>query len=165
MNRAFIGLGGNLGPVRDNLERALELLGQHPECRLIARSSWYQSRALVLDDEPQDDYLNAVCELRTELEPLPLLDLLQSIETQLGRQRHKRWGARTVDLDLLLYGQLELQTERLQLPHPGLGQRNFVLQPLLQLAPELRLPNGQSIAQAAATQGWEGLQKLEGDRP
>lgn len=161
MTQAFIGLGGNLGPTRDNLSQALKYLDGTGSCKVLGCSSWYQSKALVLDGQSQADYLNAVCELETSLDPMDLLDVLQSIENTLGRVRTQRWGARTVDLDLLLFGRLQLHTERLRIPHPELSKRNFVLQPLAEIAPKLKLPNNTSVSTLATKSGWDGLTKLQ----
>ena len=138
MNRAWIGLGSNLGRPREQLGRAFAALEDLPRTLLAARSGLYRSAPMGPADQP--DYLNAVALLETELEPLALLDRLQSIERAQGRQRGRRWGPRTLDLDLLLYDELVMDHPRLQLPHPGIGKRDFVLAPLLEVAGELEIP-------------------------
>ncbi len=133
----FIGLGANLGDLTQTLSQALARLAALPETRLQAVSGIYRS-APVEADGP--DYLNAVACLETALAPLDLLDHLQSLELAHGRARPFFNAPRTLDLDLLLYGEQQLQTERLTVPHPRLQQRAFVLLPLLELAPDLAVP-------------------------
>jgi 2-amino-4-hydroxy-6-hydroxymethyldihydropteridine diphosphokinase len=111
---------------------------------LGAQSPFYRSKPVGPQDQP--DFVNGAALLDTRLEPLALLDHLQAIEQAHGRQRLKRWGPRTLDLDLLLYGSQTFEDERLTLPHPELSNRDFVLQPLLDLTPDLALPDGRTIA-------------------
>lgn len=158
MSRAFIALGSNLNHPLEQLDRAIGALRSNRHCRLDAVSPWYRSAAVGPGSQP--DYINAVLALTTELEPLPLLDLLQAQEDRQGRVRKQRWGARTLDLDLLLYDELQLTLPRLQLPHPRLTQRNFVLYPLHDIAPGLTLPDGTSIASLIAQANAEGLTRL-----
>lgn len=140
----FVGLGSNLDDPVDQVERALDELAQLPNCHLTARSSLYRTAPMGPQDQP--DYINAVAALETSLEPTVLLDALQSIEQLHGRVRKaEQWGPRTLDLDLLLYGEQCLDTPRLQLPHPGMKQRGFVLVPLHEIAPELVLPDGERV--------------------
>lgn len=160
MTEAFIGLGANQGDVLTTLKSALELIDAHPQCQLLACSSFYRSKALTLDDEPQDDYLNAACKIETQLEAIQLLDFLQSIEDKLGRVRQKRWGARTIDLDILLFGQQQINSSRLAVPHPQISNRNFVMQPLLELDEDLEIPTMDSLKISAKAIGWEGLERL-----
>lgn len=146
MQRAWVGLGSNLDDPLAQLRRAIHALSSLPNSTLVAVSDAYRNPALTLPGSaPQPDYLNAVAALDTLLDPLALLDALQTIENDQGRVREQRWGARTLDLDLLLLGGLILDTPRLRLPHPGISQRLFVLQPLSELAPELVLPDGRAI--------------------
>lgn len=145
--RAYIGLGSNLGDPLAQLRSAVKALEQLPGSRLTAVSRFYRSSPMGPGDQP--DYLNAVAMLDTTLEPLALLDALQAIEQQQGRVRSgERWGPRTLDLDLLLYGAEEIDHPRLRVPHPGIRERNFVLVPLAELAPELRFPDGDSLREA-----------------
>lgn len=160
MTEAFIGLGANQGDVLTTLRSALKLIEAHEQCQLLACSSFYRSKALTLDDEPQDDYLNAACKIETQLEAIQLLDFLQSIEDKLGRVRQKRWGARTIDLDILLFGQQQINSSRLAVPHPQLSNRNFVMQPLLELDEDLEIPTMGSLKISAKALGWEGLERL-----
>lgn len=146
MQRAWVGLGSNLADPFAQLQRAVNALAALPNARLVAVSVAYRNPALQLPDcAPQPDYLNAVAALDTSLEPLALLDALQAIENAQGRVREQRWGPRTLDLDLLLFGSLILDTARLTLPHPGMTQRLFVLQPLHDLAPGLTFPDGTTL--------------------
>jgi 2-amino-4-hydroxy-6-hydroxymethyldihydropteridine diphosphokinase len=138
MIAAYIGLGSNLDHPREQLLRALDELDCIPESRLGKISSLYASPPMGPQDQP--DYVNAVAQLHTGLMPLELLDALQAIEEMHHRQRGERWGARSLDLDLLLYGDEIIDQDRLTVPHPGITQRRFVLQPLAEIAPELQLP-------------------------
>ncbi|MFM2069184.1 MAG: 2-amino-4-hydroxy-6-hydroxymethyldihydropteridine diphosphokinase [Pseudomonadota bacterium] len=137
--RAWIGLGANLGDARATLEAACAALAMLPQSRWVARSSWYGSAPV---DATGPTFLNAVAVLDSGLEPLALLDALQAIELAHGRERPYRNAPRTLDLDLLLYGAAPLDQPRLQLPHPRLHQRAFVLAPLVELEPALQLAQG-----------------------
>ena len=146
---AYIGLGSNLDDPRDQVSRALHELGALPDTHLVARSSLYASAPLGSPGQP--DYINAVAQLTTTLEPLRLLDALQGIEQVHRRVRRERWGPRTLDLDLLLYGDHLIDHPRLQVPHPQMQRRDFVLIPLLEIAPELAIP-GQGKVRVLASQ-------------
>lgn len=144
MIRCYIGLGANLDQPVQQLERALQALAELPQCSLQRCSAFYGSKPMGPQDQP--DYVNAVAELHTTLAAEALLDELQRIEQQHGRQRKaERWGPRTLDLDLLLYGMQQIASERLTVPHYGLKQREFVLYPLHEIAAELQLPDGSSL--------------------
>ncbi|MFC0446498.1 2-amino-4-hydroxy-6-hydroxymethyldihydropteridine diphosphokinase [Pseudidiomarina halophila] len=144
MIQVYIALGANLGDPVATLRKLLEHLQQVPELSNCRCSGFYRSKPMGPQDQP--DYVNAVLAAETELAPLALLDFLQQLENEFGRVRGRRWGARTLDLDLLLYNQLTLKHDRLQVPHPGLSERDFVLLPLIELAPDLQLPDGRAIA-------------------
>ncbi len=134
MATAYIGLGSNLNDPAAQLRQACRALGGLPQSRLEAVSPFYRNRPMGPQDQP--DYVNAVARLETTLEPLALLDALHAIEVAQGRMRDgTRWGARTLDLDLLLYDELSLSHARLHLPHPGMGERDFVILPLCDVAP------------------------------
>jgi 2-amino-4-hydroxy-6-hydroxymethyldihydropteridine diphosphokinase len=148
MSRAWIGLGSNLEEPRRQLERAFAALKSLPQSRLRCRSSLYASSPMGPADQP--DYLNAVAGLETTLEPLELLDALQAIERSQGRVRNRRWGPRTLDLDLLLYDDRVMHTPRLVLPHPGIAQRDFVLLPLLEAGGDLTIPGRGRVARLLA---------------
>ena len=141
---AYIGLGSNLDNPRAHIERALTELNQLPLTTLQSQSPLYQSAAVGPGDQP--DYINAVAELSTQLAPLELLDQLQRIELEHNRVRLEHWGPRTLDLDVLLYGNEVIYHPRLQAPHAFLTQRNFVVYPLAATAPNLVLPCGTPIA-------------------
>jgi 2-amino-4-hydroxy-6-hydroxymethyldihydropteridine diphosphokinase len=126
---AYIGLGSNLSDPQQQLEQACQALAAMPHSKLVGRSPLYRSKPMGPLAQP--DYLNGVAVVNTTLAPHTLLDALQDIEASQGRVRStERWGPRTLDLDLLLYGTQVICDERLTVPHPGLGQRNFVLYPL-----------------------------------
>ncbi|MBB3046609.1 2-amino-4-hydroxy-6-hydroxymethyldihydropteridine diphosphokinase [Litorivivens lipolytica] len=144
MHTCHIGLGSNLDEPLHQLKRALAALGDHPSIEVRKVSSFYGSKAVGPGEQP--DFVNAVVELATSLEPIPLLHTLQSIEQQHGRVRTIRWGARTLDLDILLYDQLELDSAELTIPHPRLQDRPFVVVPLEEIAPDLALPDGTCVA-------------------
>jgi len=147
----FIALGSNLDGPEGQLRRAVEALERLPESRLMEVSSFYRSSPMGPQDQP--DYLNAVACLHTRLGPEALLDALQAIEAAQGRVREgePRWGPRPLDLDILLYDQLTLESERLVIPHPGVFQRNFVLYPLHEIRPDLIFPGGESLAELIKT--------------
>jgi 2-amino-4-hydroxy-6-hydroxymethyldihydropteridine diphosphokinase len=143
MTTAFIALGGNLGDVLASFRAALTTLAERG-ARVGRVSSAYRTRALVPEGrEPGPDYWNAVAEIDTDLEPRELLDLLLAIECDAGRDRRdrrERWGDRTLDLDLLVFGDRVVDEPGLNVPHPGLGQRPFVLQPFAEIANETPVP-------------------------
>jgi 2-amino-4-hydroxy-6-hydroxymethyldihydropteridine diphosphokinase len=156
MSLCYIGLGSNLQNPLQQVTSAVAELAQSAHCELLGCSGWYRSTALGTAEQP--DYVNGVACLQTHLAPLALLDLLQLIEAQHGRVRGEHWGPRTLDLDLLLYDNLQLDLPRLQIPHPHLQERNFVLYPLFELAPQLTLPCGTTLASLLARCPTEGLQ-------
>jgi len=136
---AYVGLGSNLqGPARQ-LEIAFELLGDIRATRVVKRSSLY--RSLPFGGVEQPDFVNAAASLLTQLTAQELLLELQRIETERGRDRGEvRWGPRVLDLDLLVYSNQTIDEPGLSVPHPGIGERNFVLLPLREIAPELSIP-------------------------
>jgi 2-amino-4-hydroxy-6-hydroxymethyldihydropteridine diphosphokinase len=142
--RIFVGLGANLGDARATLHAAINALGALPGTQCVARSSFYRSAPV---DAVGPDYINAVAELRSTLAPHALLAALQGIEARFGRDRPHRNAPRTLDLDLLHYGERQMLSPTLTLPHPRLQQRAFVLLPLAELAPELvaAVPRDQRI--------------------
>ncbi|MBD3656510.1 2-amino-4-hydroxy-6-hydroxymethyldihydropteridine diphosphokinase [Marinobacter sp.] len=155
---AFIGLGSNLADPERQLAAAVTELASLPMTTLVAQSPFYASRPVGPQDQP--DFINGAVWLRTELPPLALLDHLQAIELAHGRERIQHWGPRTLDLDLLIYGDNVINDERLTVPHPELVNRDFALQPLLDLKPELTLPDGTSLASARAQCPDNALRKL-----
>jgi 2-amino-4-hydroxy-6-hydroxymethyldihydropteridine diphosphokinase len=143
MSFCAIGLGSNLGDSRSILTGAIDRLRSHPQIEVTAVSSWYTTAPI---GPPQPDYLNGCAMLQTSLLPLDLLNALHSIEAEFGRVRQEVWGARTLDLDLLLYDDLIIDLPTLQVPHPRMLERAFVLVPLSEIAPNAIKPrSGQSI--------------------
>ena len=138
MTLAYVGLGANIGQPRRQLQSALEQLNRLPETRLTATSAIYRSAPLGHLDQPE--FLNAVVELETALSPEALLDHLQEVERAHGRERPFAGAPRTLDLDLLLYGNAVLATPRITVPHPRMHERAFVLRPLAQIAPQAAIP-------------------------
>ncbi|MGH8271919.1 MAG: 2-amino-4-hydroxy-6-hydroxymethyldihydropteridine diphosphokinase [Gammaproteobacteria bacterium] len=143
MSTAWIGLGSNLGDSRAAIERAFTELGELPASELQKHSRLYCSKPW--GPVPQPDFVNAVAALETALAPEVLLDELLAIESRHGRERGERWGPRTLDLDLLLYGDETISTPRLQVPHPRLAERAFVLAPFAELAPDLQVPGAGTV--------------------
>ena len=145
---AFVGLGGNLGDAVATLRSAVQALAGLPETRLLRGSSLYRTPAWGL--EQQADFINGAAMLETRLEARPLLEALLAVERDFGREREasSRWGPRTLDLDLLLYGDVVIAEPGLQVPHPHLHERAFALVPLLEIAPDILIP-GQGRARDA----------------
>ncbi|MFO1434775.1 MAG: 2-amino-4-hydroxy-6-hydroxymethyldihydropteridine diphosphokinase [Candidatus Competibacteraceae bacterium] len=141
---AYIGIGSNLADPVAQVRQAVLALERLPQTHVIACSPLYCSKPWGMPGQP--DYINAVAALETTLPALELLTQLQVLETVHGRVRTVRWGPRTLDLDILLYGELQLDEPRLIVPHPRLRERAFVLYPLRDLAPALRLPDGTLLA-------------------
>jgi 2-amino-4-hydroxy-6-hydroxymethyldihydropteridine diphosphokinase len=158
VTRAYIALGSYLDSPAQQLDLAIEALGSLPSSSLVSRSSYYRSLAVGPGDQP--DYLNAVACLDTALDAHALLQELQAIESLLGRVRTVHWGPRTIDLDLLLFGEQTIDSDTLCVPHPRMGERNFVLEPLLELDSNLTLPCGRSVASLLAECPPGGLWKM-----
>lgn len=135
---AFIGIGSNLDNPLLQVQTALRELAELPNTELIQSSSLYRTPPMGPPGQP--DYINAVVELATALGPIDLLDQLQALEATHGRVRDIHWGPRTLDLDLLLYGNQAIYTARLSVPHPGIAERPFVVLPLAEIAPTLEIP-------------------------
>jgi len=155
---AFIGLGSNLQEPAAQLARAVAELAALPETTLVSQSPFYASRPVGPQDQP--DYINGAVWLSTGLDPHTLLNQLQAIEQAHGRERLRRWGPRTLDLDMLVFGNCVLDDDRLTVPHRELANRDFALQPLLDLKPDLRLPDGTTIANLRAQCPDNRLRKL-----
>jgi 2-amino-4-hydroxy-6-hydroxymethyldihydropteridine diphosphokinase len=156
---AFVGLGSNLEDPPEQLNRAIFELAELPDTRLRVCSAFFWSAPMGPVEQPE--YLNAVARLETRLSAGRLLQELQRIEAAHGRKREVRWGPRTLDLDLLLYGDQRVDTPELQLPHPGIEQRNFVLYPLLELAPELVIPGQGKLLELIQECPPDGLRAYE----
>ncbi len=132
---AFVALGSNLGDREGNLRRALELLSQNGVA-IVKISKFIETEPYGVIDQPR--FLNGVCQVKTVLKPLELLRLLLAVEKEMGRVRLRHWGERNIDLDLLLYEDVIIDTEELRLPHPDMVNRDFVMLPLAEIAPELK---------------------------
>lgn len=159
MERVYLGLGSNLAEPLQQLRDALVAIERLPGSQLADVSSFYISDPLGPSDQPR--YVNAVAALDTRLTPLELLDALQAIELEQGRVRKdQRWGPRTLDLDILLFGQRRLAEERLTVPHYHMHARAFVLYPLAEIAGELQLPDGRYLRELLAACPFEGLERL-----
>ena len=145
MTRAYVGLGANLGDRERTLRRAVELLAAEPGIEVVGVSSFRETEPVGYVDQPA--FLNGACAVETDLSPRELLDRLLAVERALGRERGTgpRWGPRTIDLDLLLYGDETVDEPGLTVPHPRLTERSFALEPLLELDPGLHLPDGRGL--------------------
>lgn len=164
MERIYIGLGSNLAEPQEQLHAALAALKTLPRTHLAAVSSFYDSEPLGPADQPS--YVNAVAALDSDLEPLELLDALQEIERNQGRVRKaERWGPRTLDLDILLFGDRQLAEPRLTVPHYHMQARPFVLYPLAEIAPDLHLPDGRTLDELLAACPCEGLRRRAPEMP
>ena len=159
--QACVGLGGNVGEVARTLAGALDALGRLPRTRLLRASGLYRTPAWGRHDQP--DFLNAAAVLETGLPARDLLDALLAIEQRFGRDRDAtdtRWGPRTLDLDLLLYGEREIDQPGLQVPHPHLHERAFALVPLAAIAPDAVIPGRGSVAAALAALDASGIEAI-----
>lgn len=138
MNQAFLGLGTNMGDRYRNLLDAMNHLKTHPEIDVVQTSSIYETDPVGFTE--QDPFLNMVIEVKTSLTPIDLLNVCLQVERSLGRKRIIRWGPRIIDLDILLYNQENIESEKLFVPHPRMHERAFVLIPLLEISPNEKLP-------------------------
>mgnify|MGYP000556847217 CR=1 FL=1 len=144
MITAYIAVGSNLADPVSQANLAIETLKNLPRSTFIATSKLYSSTPMGPQNQP--DYINAVVAIQTELTPLELLDCTQKIELEQGRVRKdERWGPRTLDLDIILFGNEVIDSERLTVPHYGMKEREFVLYPLAEIAPSLQLPDGTEL--------------------
>lgn len=156
MTLAYIAIGSNLASPLEQVNAAVQALSDIPQSRLVAVSAFYRTPPLGPPDQP--DYLNAAVVLETSLDAETLLDNTQRIELQQGRQRKaERWGPRTLDLDIMLFGDNVINTERLTVPHYDMKNRGFMLWPLFEVAPELTFPSGESLQTI--------LQQLNANKP
>lgn len=143
---ALIGLGGNVGDVCASMQLAIDALQSHEHCRVVKVSKIYKTPPWGITD--QDWFFNACADVKTMLEPEALLDVLLGIERSQGRVRDVRWGPRTLDLDLLVFGDAKIETKRLTVPHPRMAERAFVVFPMMDIAPH-RIVLGRTIAEYA----------------
>ena len=161
MPRCFIAIGSNLDQPLDQVNNAVSELAVLPDCALISVSRWYQTVAVGPGIQP--DYINGVAELDSTQSPMALLRLLQSIENQHHRQRLQRWGPRTLDLDMLIYGTSIVDDPDLTIPHPRMLERNFVLYPLMDIAPDLLLHNGLKVSELIKSCPSTGLHLVQNE--
>ena len=160
---AYIALGSNLENPGMQLQRAVDEIASVPGIELSGCSQLYLSDPVGPEGQP--DYCNAVVKVKTSLEPIALLDAMQAIEQNHGRVRSVRWGPRTLDLDILLYGNQVIESERLTIPHYQMHIRNFVLCPLADISPELVMPNGTSLQALVEENGHNGLNVIAQSYP
>ena len=159
MHTVYLGLGANLNAPRKQIHAAVTALKALKDVEFVCVSHDYASKPMGPQDQP--DYVNAVACVKTALKPEQLLDLTQAIELEHGRVRkEERWGPRTLDIDILLFGNDVIETPRLTVPHYGLTEREFVVYPLFEIAPTLVLPNNQSLADITKTLPLNDLQQL-----
>lgn len=137
-NIAFIALGSNIGDRNEYLKKAVQRLDAHPRIQLVNCSSIYETDPVGYED--QDLFLNMVIKVKTGMDPLSLLDTCLAIELDLGRKREMKWGPRTIDLDILLYNQENIETEKLIIPHPRMLERAFVAIPLIEIGEGISIP-------------------------
>lgn len=155
----YIGIGSNLGESQQQINVACKAMSTLADTRVLNVSSLYCSKPMGPQNQP--DYINAVCLIETELSPHALLAALQQIEKDNGRTRDgERWGARTLDLDILLYGNETIDTSDLIVPHCGMSEREFVLVPLFEIAPMMIMPDGKPISHWVANCSLDGLKRL-----
>lgn len=156
--RCYIGLGSNLDGPHEHVRTALKQLANLPDSELVAASSLYRSDPVGPQDQP--DFVNAVAELHTRLAPEALLDQLQALEQAHRRVRERHWGPRTLDLDILLYGNQQIDSPRLSVPHSFMHERGFVLWPLAEIAPALILPDGTPLSKLLSLCPMGTLEKI-----
>lgn len=157
MNKAHLGLGSNLGDRSANLAEAMRRLNDPPRVEVLRVSSVYETEPVGVSDQP--NFLNLVVAISTSLTPHELLDHCLGIEESLGRVRRERWGPRTIDLDLLMFGDVVMDDDRLTLPHPRMAARSFVMVPLAEIAPET-IVGGEPARDLAARLGDTGIKQI-----
>ena len=160
MTTVYVGLGANVGDKKANINQAVSMLAAMKSTRLLRVAPFYHSAPLGY--LKQDWFINTVAEIETALSPPELLDLLLAVEDEIGRVRRERWGPRVIDLDLLLYGDIVMDTLKLTLPHPRMHERAFVMAPLADLAPRLNLPgHGQADDLAGKLKKEQAIEKIK----
>jgi 2-amino-4-hydroxy-6-hydroxymethyldihydropteridine diphosphokinase len=155
---SYLSLGSNLGNKRTNLKRAVTFINEHPQIKLIAQSSVYETKPVGYRKQP--DFLNLVIKIETTLSPQQLWQVVQKIEKKIGRKPTVRWGPRLIDIDILLYNDLTLTQPDLEIPHPELEKRAFVLIPLQEIAPGIRLPSGNNLASLIKNLPKQGVKRI-----
>jgi len=156
---AYIAIGSNLNDPKRQVLTAFERIATLPQTRLEARSRLYRARPMGPQNQP--DFVNAAAAVLTQLTPRGLLDSMLAIERALGRDRRERWGPRVIDLDLIWFADAPIDEPGLQVPHPGVSDRNFVLYPLADIAPDVRIPGHGWVSDLKARAGAEGLTLME----
>ena len=159
MALAFIGLGGNIGDVKQLIKDAIVCLAQRPELKVITRSCMYKSAPVEADG---NDFVNAVISLETEISPQELLFICQQIELQFGRERSYKNAPRTLDLDILTYDKVSITDGNLTIPHPRMTERAFVLLPLLEISPDFDLPGLGKISEYVKNVSHQRIEKIQG---
>lgn len=139
MNKVYLSLGSNIGNRLEYIHEAVQMLHNQEEIKVVNISSVYETDPVGYEEQAL--FLNIVIQVKTSLNPCSLLEQCQNIESELGRKRIIRWGPRTIDLDILLYNQENIVSEKLIIPHPRIEERAFVLVPLIEIAPDIKLPN------------------------
>lgn len=158
MTEVYIALGSNLNSPVDQINQAVDTISNHPEITVEAISSFYENPPMGPQDQP--DFVNAVIKINTFLSVRALLDFLQSIEKTQNREKKIRWGTRTIDADILLYGMQKINETDLVIPHLGLIDRAFFVGPLLEIAPDLVLPNQMALKKIAEKLDFSILTKI-----
>ena len=156
--RAYIALGSNLGDRIGQMQSALKALAADNQLKVLQISPLYENRAVGMGEA--DDFLNAMTEVETSMAPLALLDCCLKVESKLGRVRTKDWAPRTIDLDIIAYGDEVIEHERLQVPHPRIAERDFVVHPLCAIAPDVEI-RGQRVSHMAAALPMDSLTLCE----
>jgi len=156
--KAYLSLGSNLGNRMAHLRGAIQFIENSKDVKIEKVSSVYETEPV--GGVPQENFYNMVIEIETTLLPQELLNLVQSAETELKRQREVRWGPRTIDIDILLYGDMVVDEDNLKIPHPEMSDRAFVLVPLLEIAPDLRLPNGDKASHYLERVSGQAVEKI-----
>jgi 2-amino-4-hydroxy-6-hydroxymethyldihydropteridine diphosphokinase len=157
--RAFLGLGSNLGDSAENIRAAVRLLASDGHVQMIRKSSFYLTDPVGYENQPE--FTNAVAEVETDFGPEELLARCLDTEKKLGRERTIRWGPRVIDIDVLLYNDAQMNAPGLEIPHPRMAERGFVMAPLAQIAPDLILPDGRTAREVDAALGHDGVRMAD----
>ena len=159
MAAVFLSLGSNLGDRESNIGKALDLLARDHHIRVERVSSMYETKPVGFTDQP--DFINAVALVDTDLSAADLLHAILDVEQEMGRERNLRWSPRVIDIDILTYDGLRIDTEELTIPHPRMMERAFVLAPLAEIAPDLVLPDGRTPGEALISLTSQDVRKVD----